>query len=143
MSSIPKGFKEFTSSLGTFNQHKNISSFGTCGYAFLGDPESFTFSGFDFIDPSFMNRTRDTVPMILDWAIGNESCSAAEKSDGFACSGNSSCLDSETGLGGYRCRCLEGYEGNPYLSPGCTGCWLVFLLFLLFFFFFAVLVVVS
>lgn len=88
---------------------------------FLEIPETFKFSGSDLSDSSFLNRTRDNVPVILDWAIGGENCSEAEKSNGFACLGNSLCIDSETGLGGYRCRCLKGYEGNPYLSPGCTG----------------------
>ncbi|KAH6824750.1 hypothetical protein C2S53_010825 [Perilla frutescens var. hirtella] len=119
-SNIPKGFKRFSSVLSTLDSHVNITSFNPCGYGFLGDPESFKFSASDFSDPSFLNRTTDSVPVILDWAIGAVTCSVAEKSDGFACLGNSSCVDSETGLAGYRCSCFKGYEGNPYLSPGCT-----------------------
>lgn len=120
-SNIPKGFRAFVSSIRSLNNHVNISSFDPCGYAFLGDPESFVFSASDFSDPSFLNRTRDNVPMILDWEIGVDNCSVTEKTNDFACHGNSLCVDSGTGLGGYRCSCLEGYEGNPYLSPGCTG----------------------
>ncbi|KAK4432268.1 Wall-associated receptor kinase [Sesamum alatum] len=60
-------------------------------------------------------------PCVLDWAIGNGTCEQAKKSADFACRGNSACADSDTGLGGYRCNCLEGYEGNPYVSPGCTA----------------------
>lgn len=126
-SNIPKGFKSFVSSLGSVYKHENISSFATCGYAFLADPERFVFSATDLSDPNFLNKTRDNVPMILEWEIGTENCSVAKNYNGFACHGNTSCHDSTTGFGGYRCSCLEGYEGNPYLSPGCIGIYIYFL----------------
>ncbi|KVH94790.1 EGF-like calcium-binding [Cynara cardunculus var. scolymus] len=44
--------------------------------------------------------------------IGNRSCKEATE-----CKGNSSCKDAE--IGGYHCICNKGYEGNPYLDPGC------------------------
>ncbi|XP_019187487.1 PREDICTED: wall-associated receptor kinase 2-like [Ipomoea nil] len=52
--------------------------------------------------------------------IGNLSCKEAQNKSGYACQANSHCIDSDTGKGGYMCRCDDGYEGNPYLSPGCT-----------------------
>ncbi|KAK6152532.1 hypothetical protein DH2020_015167 [Rehmannia glutinosa] len=117
---IPKGLKSFRVNLGTLYSHTKIWSFDTCGYSFLGDPERFEFSGLDLNDTGFQNRTRQNVPVVLEWAIGGENCSDAEKFNDFACHGNSFCVDADNGVGGYRCRCLEGYEGNPYLSPGCT-----------------------
>ncbi|KAL0316415.1 UNVERIFIED_CONTAM: Wall-associated receptor kinase [Sesamum radiatum] len=116
---IPKGLKRFNTNLGTLYSHLNIWSFSPCGYAFLGDPDSFRFSVSDLNDTDFQNRTIENVPVVLDWAIGTQNCSEAQGSSDFACLQNSYCVDSDTGLGGYRCSCSEGYEGNPYLSPGC------------------------
>lgn len=118
---IPKGLQLVNSNLGTLTSHASVWNFNPCGYAFLGDPESFRFAVSDLNDPNFQNRTIDSVSMVLDWAIGAQNCSEARESDGFACLSNSFCVDSDNGVGGYRCSCSEGYEGNPYLSPGCTG----------------------
>ncbi|XP_051131274.1 wall-associated receptor kinase 2-like [Andrographis paniculata] len=117
--SLPKGLKYYNSSLiglGTPTQ-ANVS----CGYAFLGEEERFSFGGLsDLSDPDFLQRIRSTVPIVLDWAIGNVTCAQVQNSSGYACKANSQCVDSDTGLYGYRCSCNKGYEGNPYLDPGCT-----------------------
>ncbi|KAI3447801.1 hypothetical protein Pfo_004466 [Paulownia fortunei] len=117
---IPKGLKKFNSNLGSLSNHVDIWSFDPCGYAFLGDPDSFRFRASDLNDTRFQNRTIENVPVVLEWAIGAQNCSEAQKSNDFACLQNSYCVDSDTDLGGYRCSCSKGYEGNPYLSPGCT-----------------------
>ncbi|KAH6824754.1 hypothetical protein C2S53_010829 [Perilla frutescens var. hirtella] len=117
---IPKGLKTFGSALGSMYNHTEVYSFNPCSYAFLGDPDRFEFSSSDIQDENFQNRTIQNVPIVIDWAIGNGTCDQATKSGDYACRDNSVCVDSDTGLGGYRCNCSEGYEGNPYLSPGCT-----------------------
>ncbi|KAH6824753.1 hypothetical protein C2S53_010828 [Perilla frutescens var. hirtella] len=118
---IPKGMKRFSSSLESTNNHTQVFSFNRCGYAFLGDKERFKFNIEDFDDGGFKNRTAQDVPVVLNWAIGSETCDQAKKSGGnYACRDRSDCVDSDPGLGGYSCNCSEGYEGNPYLSPGCT-----------------------
>ncbi|CAA3024223.1 Serine threonine kinase [Olea europaea subsp. europaea] len=117
---IPKGLKTFASAVGSLNNHTRVWPFNPCGYAFVGDQDVFQFRTSDLTNQSFQNKTIENVPIVIDWAIGNLSCSEAMKSDEFACFQNSVCVDSDTGLGGYRCNCSTGYEGNPYLSPGCT-----------------------
>ncbi|PIN18062.1 Serine/threonine protein kinase [Handroanthus impetiginosus] len=117
---IPKGLKTFNSSLGSLKNHTEAYSFNPCGYAFIGDEERFEFHTSDFGDMGFRHRTMENVPIVLDWAIGDLSCDQLKKNGDFSCGENSDCVDSDMSLGGYRCNCSEGYEGNPYLSPGCT-----------------------
>ncbi|XP_060211643.1 putative wall-associated receptor kinase-like 16 [Lycium barbarum] len=117
---IPKGLTTFLGLVSSPENHTNVWSFNPCGYAFLGDHEKFTFRGVsDFTDPNFVSRVVNDVPIVIDWAIGNQSCSEVRNSTAYSCKEHSLCVDSESGRGGYRCICEEGYEGNPYLSPGC------------------------
>lgn len=118
---IPKGIKYFDASLGSLKNHTEVWSFDPCGYAFLGEQDGFTFHISDFRDPAFQNRTIDNIPVVLDWVIGSQNCTQAQKSNNYSCHLNSYCVDSDSGLGGYRCNCTKGYGGNPYLDPGCQG----------------------
>nr|XP_043619868.1 wall-associated receptor kinase 2-like [Erigeron canadensis] len=102
------------------NNHINISTFDPCAYSFLAEPNIFTFNGVsDFTDPNFKNRTEASVTLLVDWVIGNLSCSEARTAGVLTCHANSQCIDSDTGVPGYRCECNEGYMGQPYLEPGC------------------------
>ncbi|KAF2291301.1 hypothetical protein GH714_022360 [Hevea brasiliensis] len=67
-----------------------------------------TISTLDLVD--LRNETK--FPVVLDWAIGNETCNDARKNqETYACKDNNSiCYDSDNGPG-YRCNCSEGYWG--------------------------------
>ncbi|KAG6626144.1 wall-associated receptor kinase 2-like [Carya illinoinensis] len=106
----------------TTNYNLNVQSIYTngsgrtsgqsCGLGFIGETQAYNFSTLDFTNLT----KRETVPLVLDWAIGNKTCKDAQKSmTSYLCkAAKSSC--SEPHGRGYICKCPPGYQGNPYLS---------------------------
>ncbi|KAJ0662719.1 putative protein kinase RLK-Pelle-WAK family [Helianthus annuus] len=112
---IPNGMSSFTMSIDSYRNHTNITDFNPCSYAFLVEEGKYNFSSNDLLD----FRSDQKMLMVLDWAIGNDTCDMVNKeAHSFLCKRNSVCDQSYAGPG-YRCRCLEGYEGNPYTEIGC------------------------
>ena len=58
--------------------------------------------------------------MVLDWAVGYETCKFAQYKANYICGGNTTCSDPKNGSG-YRCNCKKGYRGDPYLKDRCQG----------------------
>lgn len=114
--SIPKQVWRVVIELKSYDNYSKVFDFDNCGYAFVVEESAFTFS------PENVTNLRNVekLPMVVDWAIGNGTCEAAKmNSTNYACKSlNSDCYKPNNGYG-YRCSCLPGYEGNPYLVDGC------------------------
>uniref|UniRef100_A0A803L4A1 Uncharacterized protein n=1 Tax=Chenopodium quinoa TaxID=63459 RepID=A0A803L4A1_CHEQI len=123
--SIPVGLQKFKIDLYRFfeNPHnKTISELQPCTYAFFAREGNFSFGGASDLTPNgtVFKRTMQGVPLVLNWAFERSaSCKEAKKNTtAYVCQSNSECVESDGGK--YHCSCRSGYEGNPYLEPGCT-----------------------
>ncbi|XP_042043913.1 putative wall-associated receptor kinase-like 11 [Salvia splendens] len=97
-----------------------------CSYAFLGTKDDY----YEATYPIFNNSTqilsddphinyRPTI-VPLDWRIGAVNCKDARLNPtDYVCQNNTVCIDFDDTVRGYLCNCSKGYQGNPYLSPGC------------------------
>ena len=115
---IPEGLKNVSLETYSFKNHTQVWDFNPCSFAFVIRKDKFDFSS-DYLTSLHSNKT---LPMVLYWAIGNETCKAAQKKANYICGANTTCIDlNPINRPGYHCECKKVYLKNPYLKDGCQS----------------------
>ncbi|GKU98435.1 hypothetical protein SLEP1_g11445 [Rubroshorea leprosula] len=111
--SIAKGMSYIDITVRSYKSHKKVWTFNPCSYGFVVEQSQFHFS------PKLLRELQNVIklPMVLDWSIRDENDTCGKTKKAKACQGNSTCFPVDDN--GYRCKCLDGFEGNPYLPSGC------------------------
>ncbi|KAL0798080.1 hypothetical protein Bca101_053254 [Brassica carinata] len=110
--SVPFDNKKFETRPARLPNMNSVYDFNPCTYAFLMENGTFHFNALEDLKNL---RNVSQFPLVLDWSIGNQTCE--EVGNASMCGmRNNTCFDSNS-RPGYNCKCIEGYEGNPYL--GC------------------------
>ncbi|KAK7391573.1 hypothetical protein VNO78_19990 [Psophocarpus tetragonolobus] len=114
---VPSGTYGFAMQTWSRNNHSTVCDFNPCNYAFTVAEGYYYFK-----TVNLQNLENESLPIVLDWAVGNQTCTEAQAQQdlsGYACKAeNSDCLNSTHGIG-YRCKCSSGFLGNPYVHNGC------------------------
>ncbi|KAL0798077.1 hypothetical protein Bca101_053251 [Brassica carinata] len=114
--SVPLDSYSFRTGPSRLENTISVSDFNPCTYAFVSKIDFFHFNASEDLK-NLRNVTE--FPLVLDWSIGNQTCEQVGNAS-ICGMKNNTCFDSNRGTG-YNCKCLEGFEGNPYLSNeyGC------------------------
>ncbi|CAN7059211.1 unnamed protein product, partial [Brassica oleracea var. botrytis] len=113
--SVPLGSYVYHTFQSRVDEMTSVFDFNPCVYAFVAEIGTFHFNA---LEDLWNLRNVSQFPVVLDWSIGEQPCE--EVGNTSICGLNTICFNSSLGTG-YNCKCLEGFEGNPYLSNehGC------------------------
>ncbi|KAL9233165.1 hypothetical protein vseg_008195 [Gypsophila vaccaria] len=112
---VPAGVTKLRAEVYSFRNHVDVAGFNPCGVGFVVEKEGFEFERENVSrGEGYYGSGSGRVGVVMEWGIGRRNCGV-----GVLCGNNSGCLDFEDGRVGYRCGCLQGYFGNPYVPRGC------------------------
>ncbi|QCD77397.1 interleukin-1 receptor-associated kinase 4 [Vigna unguiculata] len=115
---LPKYLSEYNATLEDFNIENNNTAGEPCSYAFIGYLYSYRQDAY--------RLNRDYTPAMLEWEIldhmlDNSTHQLLSESDYVTCNRSNNVGSSQNTSSGWRCDCLQGFYGNPYVSGGCTA----------------------
>ncbi|XLS89311.1 hypothetical protein HN51_065319 [Arachis hypogaea] len=96
------------------------SESNTCSYAMIVSDAWLHSYGLGIQKLSNVENMID-VPAVLEWEIRYDMGINSTLSPSRACCDASSLTSPSNTSSGFRCRCLDGYDGNPYIRGGCNA----------------------